>query len=94
MTLMTDWMLNAANEIVVGVRDAQWVRSVIAKHSPMKEGVAYVEVGEEWLTPSQAAHRMGVSRRTIYNWMEDSKLIFKQTAGGTRRILASSMWKK
>lgn len=45
-----------------------------------------------WLTISQAAAEVGVSRRTIYNWMAANKLHVRRTAGGTTRIDSASLW--
>jgi excisionase family DNA binding protein len=50
-----------------------------------------VELGE-LLTINQAATEVGVSRRTIYNWMRYSKIQFVRTAGGNVRIIKDSLW--
>lgn len=34
-----------------------------------------------------------VSRRTIYNWINEGKLQYKRTAGGSIRIFKDSLWK-
>lgn len=36
---------------------------------------------------------VSVHRRTIYNWIRDNKVIYVRTAGGSIRIVASSLWK-
>lgn len=36
----------------------------------------------------------GVSRRTIYNWLEAGKLEYVRTAGGGVRIVAASLFRK
>jgi excisionase family DNA binding protein len=41
----------------------------------------------------QACERVGVSRRTIYNWMEAGKVDFIRTAGGAARIFEDSLWR-
>lgn len=38
------------------------------------------------LSIRQVCERLGVSRRTLYNWMNDGKLTFVKTPGGSRRI--------
>lgn len=38
------------------------------------------------LSVDQACQHVGVSRRTIYNWIRDHKVQFVQTAGGAKRI--------
>lgn len=42
----------------------------------------------------QACQIVGVSRRTIYNWIEGGKVVAKRHAGGSFRILASSLWQQ
>ena len=41
----------------------------------------------------KACEVVGVSRRTIYNWMAGGKIEFVRTAGGSVRIFADSLWK-
>ena len=48
----------------------------------------------DWLTIRKAAEHVGVSRRTIYNWYDEGKLVTKRTIGGALRILASSLWRR
>ena len=47
----------------------------------------------EWLTIQQAMLRVGVSRRTLYNWMQDGKLVVCRTAGERLRIEATSLFR-
>ncbi len=37
---------------------------------------------------------VGVSRRTIYNWIADGKVEYKRTAGGSVRIYEDSLWRE
>lgn len=46
-----------------------------------------------WLTVHEAMRVVGVSRRTVYNWLATGKLVTKRTAGGCVRILESSLWR-
>lgn len=48
----------------------------------------------ERLNIKQACLRAGVSRRTLYNWMDTHKVEWIETVGGGRRIYADSLWKK
>ncbi len=48
---------------------------------------------DKWLSIEKAREQVGVSRRTIYNWMDTGKVTWMRTAGGSRRILESSLWK-
>jgi excisionase family DNA binding protein len=41
----------------------------------------------------KACEVVGVSRRTIYNWMAGGKIEYIRTAGGSVRIFADSLWK-
>ncbi len=47
---------------------------------------------EHWITVEEAATEASVSRRTIYNWIHGSKLVWKRTVGGSIRILPGSLW--
>lgn len=47
-----------------------------------------------WLTVDGARAVVGVSRRTIYNWLRDGRLTTKRTAGGSLRILERSLWRE
>ncbi len=41
----------------------------------------------------KAAQLVGVSRRTIYNWLATGKLEYVRTAGGSVRIFVDSLWR-
>lgn len=45
------------------------------------------------MSVNQACELMHVSRRTLYNWMGDSKVEYIRTAGGSRRIFCDTLWK-
>lgn len=40
----------------------------------------------------QACDLVGVSRRTIYNWIATGKVEYIRTAGGSIRIFADTLW--
>ncbi len=42
---------------------------------------------------AEACALVGVSRRTIYNWIADRKVEYVRTAGGSVRIIADSLWR-
>ncbi len=42
----------------------------------------------------KACEVVGVSRRTIYNWMAGGKVEYVRTAGGSVRIFADSLWRR
>jgi len=41
----------------------------------------------------RACELVGVSRRTIYNWITAGKVEYVRTAGGSIRIFADSLWR-
>ena len=41
----------------------------------------------------KACELVGVSRRTIYNWLADGKIEYVRTAGGSVRIFADTLWR-
>jgi excisionase family DNA binding protein len=45
------------------------------------------------LTIMKACEVVGVSRRTIYNWITAGKIEYVRTAGGSVRIFADSLWR-
>ncbi len=45
------------------------------------------------LSIMKACEVVGVSRRTIYNWITAGKLEYVRTAGGSIRIFADSLWR-
>jgi len=45
------------------------------------------------VTILKAAQMVGVSRRTIYNWLASGKLDYVRTAGGSVRIFVDSLWR-
>ncbi len=41
----------------------------------------------------KACELVGVSRRTIYNWITAGKVDYVRTAGGSIRIFVDSLWR-
>ena len=41
----------------------------------------------------KACELVGVSRRTIYNWLSSGKIEHVRTAGGSVRIFADTLWR-
>ena len=41
----------------------------------------------------RACEMVGVSRRTIYNWIASNKIQYVRTAGGSVRIFADTLWR-
>jgi excisionase family DNA binding protein len=50
-------------------------------------------VGDRTISIGQATAAVGVTRRTIYNWMKAGKVRYLRTAGGSVRIYESSLWR-
>jgi excisionase family DNA binding protein len=48
----------------------------------------------ETLSIMKACEVVGVSRRTIYNWISAGKVEYVRTAGGAIRIFADSLWRE
>lgn len=48
---------------------------------------------ERWLTITEASKAIGISRRTLYNWIAAGKVTTQCTAGGSMRVLESSLWR-
>lgn len=42
----------------------------------------------------KACELVGVSRRTIYNWIAAGKVEYVRTAGGSVRIFADTLWRE
>ena len=42
----------------------------------------------------RACEVVGVSRRTIYNWISSGKVQYIRTAGGSVRIFADTLWRE
>jgi excisionase family DNA binding protein len=53
-----------------------------------------VDTERQTLSIMKACEVVGVSRRTIYNWMAGGKVEYVRTAGGSVRIFADSLWRQ
>ena len=45
------------------------------------------------LSIMKACEAVGVSRRTIYNWLSSGKIEYVRTAGGSVRIFVDTLWR-
>jgi excisionase family DNA binding protein len=50
-------------------------------------------VDRQTVSIMKAAQLVGVSRRTIYNWLAGGKVEYVRTAGGSVRIFVDSLWR-
>ena len=53
-----------------------------------------MDIERQTLSIMKACEVVGVSRRTIYNWMAGGKVQYVRTAGGSVRIFADSLWRR
>ena len=51
-------------------------------------------IDRQTLSILQACAHVGVSRRTIYNWIAGGKVQYVRTAGGSVRIFADTLWRE
>ena len=51
-------------------------------------------VDRKTISIMQACELVGVSRRTIYNWIADGKVEYVRTAGGSIRIFVDTLWRR
>ena len=52
-----------------------------------------MNVDRQTISIMKACEVVGVSRRTIYNWMAGGKVEYVRTAGGSVRIFADTLWR-
>lgn len=51
-------------------------------------------VDRKTISIMKACELVGVSRRTIYNWIASGKVEYVRTAGGSVRIFVDSLWRE
>ena len=52
-----------------------------------------MDLDRQTISIMKACEVVGVSRRTIYNWMAGGQVEYVRTAGGSVRIFADSLWR-
>ena len=52
-----------------------------------------VPVERKTISIMKACELVGVSRRTIYNWLSSGKIEYVRTAGGSVRIFVDTLWR-
>jgi excisionase family DNA binding protein len=50
-------------------------------------------IDRQTLSIMKACEVVGVSRRTIYNWISAGKVEYVRTAGGSIRIFTDTLWR-
>lgn len=53
-----------------------------------------VIVERKTISIMKACELVGVSRRTIYNWIAGGKVEYVRTAGGSVRIFVDTLWRQ
>lgn len=51
-------------------------------------------VDRKTISIMKACELVGVSRRTIYNWIAGGKVEYVRTAGGSVRIFVDTLWRE
>src|SRR5262249_2748925 len=62
-------------------------------HSPIPLHGGKSEVERKTISIMKACELVGVSRRTIYNWLSSGKIEYVRTAGGSVRIFVDTLWR-
>jgi excisionase family DNA binding protein len=53
-----------------------------------------LQVERKTISIMKACELVGVSRRTIYNWLSTGKIEYVRTAGGSVRIFVDTLWRE
>ena len=54
----------------------------------------YIMIDRKTISIMKACELVGVSRRTIYNWISSGKVEYVRTAGGSVRIFVDTLWRE
>jgi excisionase family DNA binding protein len=54
---------------------------------------AMTQVERRTISIMKACEMVGVSRRTIYNWLASGKIEYVRTAGGSVRVFVDTLWR-
>lgn len=57
-------------------------------------GAPVMIVDRKTISIMKACELVGVSRRTIYNWIASGKVEYVRTAGGSVRIFVDTLWRE
>ena len=76
---------------------AMWHYSSVApapiNHTGRGKGQAMM-IERRTISIMKACELVGVSRRTIYNWIASGKVEYVRTAGGSVRIFVDTLWRE
>ena len=62
--------------------------------SPNLRRLQYTMNDRKTISIMKACELVGVSRRTIYNWIASGKVEYIRTAGGSVRIFVDTLWRQ
>ena len=65
------------------------VLPLLIRYQPRRQLV----VERKTISIMKACELVGVSRRTIYNWLSSGKIEYVRTAGGSVRIFVDTLWR-
>ncbi len=66
----------------------------IALQEDREAPITPVYMDRQTLSIMKACEVVGVSRRTIYNWIASGKVEYVRTAGGSIRLFEDSLWRE
>lgn len=72
------------------VRPARLISKRLAPIHPVEA----TPVERQTVSIMKACEMVGVSRRTIYNWIAANKVEYLRTAGGSIRIFVDTLWRE
>ena len=72
-----------------GRRSVAWGRNFRVTHMMIEAMTA----DRKTISINKASELVGVSRRTIYNWIASGKVEYIRTAGGSVRIFVNTLWR-
>ena len=67
---------------------------LIPKRLAPIQPVEATPVERQTVSIMKACEMVGVSRRTIYNWIAANKVEYLRTAGGSIRIFVDTLWRE
>jgi excisionase family DNA binding protein len=65
-----------------------------AKAIPITPSEELMMMDRKTISIMKACELVGVSRRTIYNWIAGGKVEYIRTAGGSVRIFVDTLWRE
>jgi excisionase family DNA binding protein len=63
-------------------------------HTNIETNAPTPMVDRKTISIMKACELVGVSRRTIYNWIAGGKVEYIRTAGGSVRIFVDTLWRQ